>query len=111
MSYAKPITQHRLKLGYGRRLLNAKPPKGWKRVPDQFALVKYRRDPGPLEVEIEAVPLEGPGYQRTPVGFSMNTYGPNGEYNFDNDTGDFTRLKDVVGATRKWMKQHPWSPS
>ena len=106
MSYAKPLTQHRLKLGYGRKLLNAKPPRGWKRVPDQFALMKFQRDDGTLQVEVEAVPLEGPGYQRTPVGLSVNTYGPNGEYDFENDTGDFTRLRDAVRAARKWMKGH-----
>ena len=107
MSYVKSLTQHRLKLGYGRKLLNAKPPNGWKRVSDQFAFMKFERNDGNLQVEVEAVPLEGPGYQRTPVGFAMNTYGPDGEYNFDNDTGDFTRLKEAVSAARTWMRQHP----
>ena len=107
MSYGKPLTQHRLKLGYGRKLLNAKPPKGWKKVPDQFALAKYQRDDGILQAEVEGVPLEGPASQRTPYGFSMNTYGPNGEYDFDNEAaGDFTRLRDAMGAARKWMTGH-----
>jgi len=107
MSYAKPITQHRLKMGYSRRLL--RPPKGWSGSRDPgLALASFIRDDGRLRVEIEAVPLEGPGYQKTPVGYAVNTIDmQTGEYDYDNQMGDFTRLDKAVAAARKWMKEHP----